>query len=413
MGRTRVSASRSQIRQHLVDYDSMLYVFQRFRNSYIDCLSFVIREALCGRHKSLSSSYLGIMEQATARLDWILEDRNRILLHILFWIFIYLDEILALTGVTSYPNVQPLQTLLMFLMDALIVYFNLYLLIASYLIVGRIWMYIAFTLISIFINIEFGFLLQFNFFEADLGTLPDNAAISQLISDFAFTTFMLGTAIGAHMLRRNLKSQREIRKLETEKLSTELKFLKNQINPHFLFNSLNNIYVQTRTRPKQASESILLLSDLLRYQLYDCTQDYVKLKDEIQYLQNYLELERLRRNDARIDYSLKGSPKELMIAPFLFIPFVENAVKHGATNDNTFYIDIRFRIEKEQQIFFSIANSIDQRPRPKKAGEKRSGGIGLANVKRRLQLIYPEKHELKIEKSETTYKVELQLNLEK
>jgi len=353
------------------------------------------------------------MEQATARLDWILEDRNRILLHILFWMFIYLDEILSLTGVTSYPNVQPLQTLLMFLMDALIVYFNLYLLIASYLIVGRIWMYIAFTLISIFINIEFGFLLQFNFFEADLGTLPDNAAISQLISDFAFTTFMLGTAIGAHMLRRNLKSQREIRKLETEKLSTELKFLKNQINPHFLFNSLNNIYVQTRTRPKQASESILLLSDLLRYQLYDCTQDYVKLKDEIQYLQNYLELERLRRNEARIVYSLKGSPKELMIAPFLFIPFVENAVKHGATNDNTFYIDIRFRIESDQQTFFSIANSIDQRPRPKRVGEKRSGGIGLSNVKRRLQLIYPNKHDLKIEKSETTYKVELQLNLEK
>lgn len=355
------------------------------------------------------------MKDTTARLEWILEDKNRLWLHLLFWVFIYLDEILSLLGVTNFPNVQLGNTLATFAMDALTVYFNLYILIAAYLIVGKIWMYLAFTFISVIINIEYKFLIKFNFFETDLASLPDNAVISQLISDFAFTSFILGTAIGAHMLRRYVRSHKKVKSLETEKLSTELKFLKDQINPHFLFNSLNNIYVQTRTRPKQASESILLLSDLLRYQLYDCAREEVKLKNEVLYLQNFLELEKLRRSNSRIEYKLEGEPKDMKIAPFIFIPFVENAVKHGATKENEFYIEIEFKIEPSGQIYFRIVNAknkqaIKHAPQPDK---KRDGGIGLKNVKRRLELIYPDKHNLDITNNEMDYTVELTLNLNK
>jgi sensor histidine kinase YesM len=352
------------------------------------------------------------MDIVAPNLEKILEDRNRIWLHILFWVFIYLDQILSLLGITPYADIQPFNVLATFIIDALSVYFNLYILIGMYLLPGKIWRYIAFTVITIFINIEFKFLLAFNFFETDISRLPDSAVASQLISDFVFTSFMLGTAIGAHFLRRNIFIQKRMRILETEKLSTELEFLKNQINPHFLFNSLNNIYVQTRTRPRQASESILLLSDLLRYQLYDCAQEEVKLKHEIQYLQNYLELEKLRRGRANISYNLNGSPKDYKIAPFLFIPFVENAVKHGSSNGNGLYIDIQFEIKNEiDEISFSIRNTKNGAQPKKSRTNKKSGGIGLKNVKRRLELIYPKKHKLQISNKAEEFSVELTINL--
>jgi len=352
------------------------------------------------------------MNEAYARLEWLLEDRNRIWLHILFWIFIYLDELLGILRITDDSQTSVLLVLSLFIMDALTVYFNLYLLINTYLIRGKIWMYLAFTAITLFLNIEFSFLLRYSFFENDLTTLPDNSVVSQLISDFVYTTFMLGTAIGAHMLIRNVRNQKRIRLLETEKLSTELKFLKNQINPHFLFNSLNNIYVLTRKRPKEASETVLLLSDLLRYQLYDCAQDKVLLKNEIEYVKNYLKLERLRRSGAVIEFNYAGQPPDLIeIAPFIFIPLVENAVKHGAVVEGRVFIDIHFEL-KDEVLFFRLENSLSNKKKvPTHSNRKKQGGIGLANVKRRLELIYPNRHSLQMHQNKDSYIVELSIKL--
>jgi len=357
--------------------------------------------------------YIRIMKEAYARLEWLLEDRNRIWLHVLFWIFIYLDELLGILGITHQVDTSIILVLSLFLMDAMTVYFNLYLLISTYLIRGKIWMYLAFTAITLFLNIEFSFLLRYSFFENDLGSLPDNSAVSQLISDFAYTTFMLGTAIGAHMLIRNVRNQKRIRILETEKLSTELKFLKNQINPHFLFNSLNNIYVLTRKRPQEASETVLLLSDLLRYQLYDCAQDKVLLKNELEYVKNYLKLERLRRSGAVIEFDYSGKKPDLTeIAPFIFIPFVENAVKHGSVVKDRVFIDIEFELNEEGQLFFRLENSLSNtQKKPTHPSHKKQGGIGLANVKRRLELIYPQRHQLQMTQINESYIVELSIKL--
>ncbi len=353
------------------------------------------------------------MNEAYARLEWLLEDRNRIWLHVLFWIFIYLDELLGILGITHQAETSIILVLCLFLMDALTVYFNLYLLIGTYLIRGKIWMYLAFTAITLFLNIEFSFLLRYSFFENDLGSLPDNSVVSQLISDFAYTTFMLGTAIGAHMLIRNVRNQKRIRILETEKLSTELKFLKNQINPHFLFNSLNNIYVLTRKRPQEASETVLLLSDLLRYQLYDCAQDKVLLKNELEYVKNYLKLERLRRSGAVIEFDYSGKNPDLIeIAPFIFIPFVENAVKHGSVIKDRVFIDIQFKLDEDDRLFFRIENSLSNAKKiPTHPSHKKQGGIGLTNVKRRLELIYPQRHQLKMSQNNESYIVELSIKL--
>ncbi len=355
------------------------------------------------------------MKEAYARLEWLLEDRNRVWLHILFWIFIYLDELLGITGITRESGLSVFLIFSLFLLDALTVYFNLYLLIDTYLIRGKLWMYLAFTAITIFLNIEFSFLLRYSFFENDLGSLPDISVLSQLISDFVYTTFMLGTAIGAHMLIRNVRNQQRIRILETEKLSTELKFLKNQINPHFLFNSLNNIYVLTRKRPKEASETVLLLSDLLRYQLYECAQDKVLLKNEIQYVKNFLKLERLRRSGAHIEFEYEGVKPDLIeIAPFIFIPFVENAVKHGSVIQDKVFIDIYFKLHEDGTLFFRIQNSLSANTqKSERPSSKKEGGIGLANVKRRLELIYPQRYNLEMGKTAESYIVELSIKLKK
>jgi sensor histidine kinase YesM len=340
-------------------------------------------------------------------IRWIADDQNRLALHFMFWMFLYIDELLAVFGYTELPGVNMYTIVFFLFIDMCTVYFNLYVLVPAYMLTNKLWFFIAFSVISILINIELQFLLRFELACVDCHLFQGASVFNQLISDFASTTFVLGTAIGANILRRYAKSQMEVRKLQTDKLESELSFLKTQINPHLLFNSLNNIYVQTRKRPEEAAESVLLLSDLLRYQLYDCAKAQVKLNDEIEYLRNYLQLDKIRKNNTRVSFDVKGNPEHISIAPFLFIPFVENAVTHGIHAQLESFIDILFEIT-ESEINFVIANSKPERP-----NKKLNGGIGLKNVKRRLELLYPEKHELNISNKQNAYEVKLKILLEK
>jgi two-component system, LytTR family, sensor kinase len=210
------------------------------------------------------------------------------------------------------------------------------------------------------------------------------------------------TAVGFNIIKRFLINQARLKELETSSLKAELAFLKHQINPHFLFNSLNNIYVQSKTNSAEASESIMQLSDLLRYQLYDCAQEKVKLSDEIDYLKNYLDIDRMRKNHAQVDFEVVGEPGKIEIAPYLFIPFVENALKHGITLNNETQISIRFNI-LPGRITFEIENSKPEQPH----NQRLKGGIGLANISRRLDLLYPGRYRLDIDNERNTYKVKL------
>ncbi|MEL6867316.1 MAG: histidine kinase, partial [Bacteroidota bacterium] len=261
-------------------------------------------------------------------------------------------------------------------------------------------------LISIIISMELALTFAFPTF---CPYCPEDQVISPvtiLVQDFVHTTLVLGMAVGIHIARRFLRNQAKIQQLETTSLKTELAFLKHQINPHFLFNSLNNIYVQNRKAPGDASESILLLSDLLRYQLYDCAKDKVYLKTEIEYLKNYLKLDKIRKSNAKLEFNVNGEANGMLVAPFLFIPFVENAVKHGMGLDNESFIRINFDIQPKR-IKFSITNSKPTKPYPNV-----KGGIGLVNVRRRLKLLYPDRHHLKITSGKETYRVEMSLRVE-
>lgn len=203
-------------------------------------------------------------------------------------------------------------------------------------------------------------------------------------------------------------SEREKERLQKEKLNAELKFLKSQVNPHFLFNSLNSLYVLAHKKSEKTEESVLKLSQIMRYMLYDTNVESVSLNKEIEYLHNYIDLQRLRLPKfLEISFLVEGVTDNLRIEPMLLIPFVENAFKHGISYSENCKIFILIKIESDFLIL-ETENKIFQQ---KTANNY--GGLGLANVKERLNMLYNNRHELTILKDETTFKVKLQLQLNK
>jgi LytS/YehU family sensor histidine kinase len=194
-------------------------------------------------------------------------------------------------------------------------------------------------------------------------------------------------------------------RLENEKLIAELAFLKSQINPHFLFNSLNNIYSLAYQKAEKTPEAILKLSEIMRYMLYESNVDKVALSDEIRYLQNYIELQKLRFKDhIHIKFEIIGDLFGLKITPLILISFVENAFKHGIATDIDVPISITLNLS-QGKLFFQVVNKKSE------MNKDMTGGIGLSNVKRRLELLYKGQYNLNIDDKNDIYRCELNLNL--
>jgi hypothetical protein len=222
---------------------------------------------------------------------------------------------------------------------------------------------------------------------------------------FAYT-ILFGIVISAstavRLFQRWVLDSYRINEMEKRRLQSELDQLKNQINPHFLFNMLNNANVLTHKDPEKASQVLMKLSDLLRYQLYDSMRDKVLLTSDIHFLTNLLELEKIRRDRFEYVVSREGNISSIMIPPLLFVIFVENAVKHNLDAQNASFVQLFFKVER-QVVYFKCVNS---RPASRLASATASG-LGLMNVKRRLELIYPGTHKLDICQQAETYTVTL------
>lgn len=194
-------------------------------------------------------------------------------------------------------------------------------------------------------------------------------------------------------------------RLKNEKAKTELLHLKSQVNPHFFFNTLNNLYGLVGTDAKKAQKLILKLSDMMRYSIYEGDRDLVPLQEEVDYLKNYIELHKMRYHkkiDVQFDVQLEN---EHEVMPLLYIILLENAFKHGLENlPEGAYVHLHM-MTKDKEVFFEIENNFDI-DQPK--GDK---GIGLKNLKRRLELVYPKKHTLTLSTSENIYKAQLTLQL--
>ncbi|MEM9889077.1 MAG: histidine kinase [Bacteroidota bacterium] len=205
--------------------------------------------------------------------------------------------------------------------------------------------------------------------------------------------------------------QLEARKKEFEKeqLTSELRFLKAQINPHFLFNTLNNLYYLAFNNSPNTTEVIAKLSQMMRYMLYESNHPRVPLDNEIEYIRNYISLEKLRLNDeVPIDFEVKGKTAGVAIVPLVLITFLENAFKHGVSNTTEqAWIKATLNVE-EGMCYYQVANSKISES-GKTVSEK--SGIGLQNVKRRLDLSYPDNYHLAVRENEDHYAVDLKLNL--
>lgn len=195
--------------------------------------------------------------------------------------------------------------------------------------------------------------------------------------------------------------------LEKEKLKAELKFLKAQINPHFLFNGINSVFFLIDDKPDIAKSTLLKFSDLLRYQLYECQDDFIPLKKELDHIKSYVEMEKIRKGeDVKIQLSLPSAIGSQNISPLLFTPFLENAFKYVSNDDDGTknQIAISFRLQ-ERQLHFEVENTVDA------ANSISKGGIGITNVKKRLSLLYSNKHHLDIFEKDQRYIVRLNLVL--
>jgi len=211
------------------------------------------------------------------------------------------------------------------------------------------------------------------------------------------------------LVKDNLLNQRRAQNLEKENLQQEIKFLKSQLDPHFLFNALNNIYWQIKKDPNAAADSLAKFSDMLRYQMYDCNTEKISLQQEVDYLINYIDVAKLGYDEeVEVRLNISEQINGQMISPLLLIPFAENAIKHLGTVKDECYIDIDLNVQNDSLVY-AVKNSKDQES--PSTEELRSSGIGLSNVQRRLNLLYPEKHNLSIKDAADNYEAKLELDL--
>lgn len=309
-----------------------------------------------------------------------------------------------------------------FIFQAIGVYFNLYYLIPKFLEKGRYLPYISLILLTILITsvIEVsGYYIGASFsdrpFQELFGVEPNRYFYLFESSALPSTLASMTLAMSIKLTKSWIQARHKQQQLETEKLETELKFLRAQFNPHFLFNTINSIFVLIHKNPNLASEALAKFSDLLRYQLYECNEHKIPLSTELSYLEGFIELERLRQDSAFLSMEVTILPmpaSDHVIAPFILIPFIENAFKHVSKNkDRSNWIRMNMNMENDQLVF-QISNTTATQSQLAQDFIQYHG-LGLKNVKRRLELIYPDTHTLNIVKHADHFEASLRLTLEK
>jgi hypothetical protein len=226
------------------------------------------------------------------------------------------------------------------------------------------------------------------------------------LSLLVIAVFLLLPSTAFRLFQRTIMDNQRIAELEKISMQSELQQLKNQINPHFLFNMLNNVNVLTQQDPEKASQVLYRLSDLLRYQLYDSSREHVLLTADIHFLTDFLNLEKVRRDNFDFIVSKEGEIGNIQIPPHLFITFIENAVKHNVDPEMRSYVYAYFTVYGNK-LHFRCVNSKPQLA----TGKNEAGGLGLANARRILALLYPDRHRLDIQDLPAIYTVNLTIQL--
>jgi two-component system, LytTR family, sensor kinase len=332
--------------------------------------------------------------------------KYKILVHVFFWIYI-INQVLFPYYIQKVTEEFYYKDIIIYLFVGLITFYSIYFSLSFLFFLKNKWISVilGLSLLTILVftrvGIEFVFWKYISPMKDGKPILVDNPWI------FNSVRLVIINAIYAVLIKLAIDWY-EAQKLKTELINrnqaSELALLRSQVNPHFLFNTLNNIYSLVYKKSEDAPEAVMKLSSIMRYMLYDATSDKVLLEKEIEYLKSFIELQKLRlRQQDFVEINIHGVVNGRTIAPMLLIPFVENAFKHSSKNAPNPGIRINLIIEP-QQIQFIVTNHI--RKSSETAGDP-SGGIGLHNIQRRLDLLYPGKHSLVITEDQDIFTVKL------
>jgi len=328
--------------------------------------------------------------------QFIISPEHRIYRHLLLIVFSLV--VLYYSNPEYFEPIETYNRLLIFFQVFLLSYINMYVWVPRYLFKNKYSIYGLFVFLYV-IFWAFTHHLAAYFFKPYLLPYQDDK-INFLSLSFVVIVLSIASAF-IKLFQQWIIDAQLINELVKANARTELEQLKNQINPHFLFNMLNNANVLTQKDPKKASQVLFKLSDLLRYQLYDSTREKVLLTADIHFVEDFLNLEQIRRDNFSFLISKEGAISGVQIPPLLFISFVENAVKHNNDSVKSSYVHVFFEVKNEALIF----RCINSKPLQKTISQ--SGGLGLVNVKRRLELLFPATHSLIIENNEQTFSVYL------
>jgi two-component system, LytTR family, sensor kinase len=349
----------------------------------------------------------------------LLFTRYRYLLHILFWVGIFVYDVVIWGLVDNDYYNRFISTAAELPVKIAATYFTIYVLIDRFLIRKR---YTLFMILLLASMVVFGFMLRLiAYYYLYPKLYPEGLAISlwfppKILIGIFYIYAWVAIVSSFHLIRHYYQHQQEAQKLqraaeqlEKEKLSAELKLLKSQINPHFLFNTLNNLYVLTLNHSANAPHMVHKLSELMSYMLFDSNQAQVALEKEVHYLRNYIDLEKLRYGERlEVKFNIDGKTDRIMVAPLLMLPLVENSFKHGARNQlagGWIHIDLEL---EGKSLVLKVENS-----KPNVAESNVSSGIGLQNLVKRLEYLYPDQYTLQLFDEADTYMAVLRLRLNK
>lgn len=286
-------------------------------------------------------------------------------------------------------------------------YVNMYFLVPFFLFRARYIPYVLFLVLLVYLGLEFLGYFHKNYFDFYRINTVDVDHNDNYYAILIICASLISVSTTIKLLQRWIIDSERMSELKNMTYNMELNELKNQISPHFLFNMLNNVKALTRTNPEMASTVIMKLSEFLRYQLYESNQEKTLLSSEIDFLSNFLNLERIRKDNLHIDFENnldKQYKNSLLIPSGLFTVFVENAIKHSVdTTGNPEYIKINISIENKKLHFICV----NSKSKYYSVDDAKSSGLGLVNIKRRLELLYNDKYELNINSTDKEYKVNL------
>ncbi len=332
------------------------------------------------------------------------------IIQILVWSLLLLLPMLfnpppAPRGMPQMEVINPTVNILTTILPIGFYYFNYYLLIPLLYLRKKTFTYILSVIGSLVVIILFSIICSYLFNDLSGNTSrPMPPVFDHSILLFVVVLFV---SLGLRMNAEWKKTEEEKVKIEKEKLNAELSYLKAQVNPHFLFNTLNVIYTLATLKSEQTAEAVMKLSKLMRYVILDAHTPFVPLEKELAYIRNFIELHRLRlANNNQIDFRISGNTEGLQISPFILIPFVENAIKHGTSTIEPMTISIEITL-LNNELQFNVKNN----KLTIKSETQNSTGVGIENTRKRLEMIYKKKHNLQINETGKTFEVKLNLFL--